>query len=300
MSLYTNGPFTDLCRGPHAPSTKRIKAFKLQSVAGSYWRGDASPADAHARVWDGVLLRQGPPGVPGAARARPGQRPPPARPPARPVPVLRGLAGVRVLVPRRHRGVQLAGRAQPRDGQRARLHRGQDPADLRQLAVEDVRSLGQVRRAHVHDRVGGQADGDQADELPRSLPAVLAAPALLPGSAGPLLGAGAAAPPRAERHAARAAAHPPLRPGRQPHLLHRGPDPGRGGRRAGLRLRHLRGVRARRPAGALHPSGEADRLRRAVGPQRAGAGERRWRARASTTTCNQATAPSTGPRSTCT
>ena len=42
VSLYTNGPFTDLCRGPHSPSTKRIKAFKLQSVAGSYWRGDSS------------------------------------------------------------------------------------------------------------------------------------------------------------------------------------------------------------------------------------------------------------------
>ena len=42
VSLYTNGPFTDLCRGPHAPATKRIKAFKLQSVAGAYWRGDAA------------------------------------------------------------------------------------------------------------------------------------------------------------------------------------------------------------------------------------------------------------------
>ncbi len=42
VSLYTNGPFTDLCRGPHAPTTKRVKAFKLQSVAGAYWRGDAS------------------------------------------------------------------------------------------------------------------------------------------------------------------------------------------------------------------------------------------------------------------
>ncbi len=41
VSLYRNGPFTDLCRGPHAPSTKRIKAFKLTSVAGAYWRGDA-------------------------------------------------------------------------------------------------------------------------------------------------------------------------------------------------------------------------------------------------------------------
>jgi threonyl-tRNA synthetase len=42
VSLYTNGPFTDLCRGPHAPTTKRIKAFKLLSVAGAYWRGDSS------------------------------------------------------------------------------------------------------------------------------------------------------------------------------------------------------------------------------------------------------------------
>src|SRR4051795_8116278 len=42
VSLYTNGPFTDLCRGPHAPSTKRIRAFKLLSTAGAYWRGDAA------------------------------------------------------------------------------------------------------------------------------------------------------------------------------------------------------------------------------------------------------------------
>jgi threonyl-tRNA synthetase len=42
VSLYTNGPFTDLCRGPHAPSTATVKAFALQSVAGSYWRGDSN------------------------------------------------------------------------------------------------------------------------------------------------------------------------------------------------------------------------------------------------------------------
>src|SRR5918996_1270022 len=42
VSLYRNGPFTDLCRGPHGPGTKRIKAFKLTSVAGAYWRGDAA------------------------------------------------------------------------------------------------------------------------------------------------------------------------------------------------------------------------------------------------------------------
>src|SRR3954468_1927691 len=42
VSLYSNDGFTDLCRGPHGPSTKRIKAFKLQSLAGAYWRGDAN------------------------------------------------------------------------------------------------------------------------------------------------------------------------------------------------------------------------------------------------------------------
>jgi threonyl-tRNA synthetase len=42
VSLYTNGPFTDLCRGPHAPSTGRIKAYKLLSQAGAYWRGDSN------------------------------------------------------------------------------------------------------------------------------------------------------------------------------------------------------------------------------------------------------------------
>jgi len=40
VSLYNQGAFTDLCRGPHVPSTGKIKAFKLLSVAGAYWRGD--------------------------------------------------------------------------------------------------------------------------------------------------------------------------------------------------------------------------------------------------------------------
>ncbi|MDD2365191.1 MAG: threonine--tRNA ligase [Desulfuromonadaceae bacterium] len=40
VSVYTQGDFADLCRGPHLPSTARIKAFKLLSIAGAYWRGD--------------------------------------------------------------------------------------------------------------------------------------------------------------------------------------------------------------------------------------------------------------------
>ncbi len=40
ISLYKNGNFTDFCRGPHVPSTARVKAFKLTSLAGAYWLGD--------------------------------------------------------------------------------------------------------------------------------------------------------------------------------------------------------------------------------------------------------------------
>jgi threonyl-tRNA synthetase len=41
VSLYAEGEFTDLCRGPHVPSTGKLKAFKLMKVAGAYWRGDS-------------------------------------------------------------------------------------------------------------------------------------------------------------------------------------------------------------------------------------------------------------------
>jgi threonyl-tRNA synthetase len=44
VSLYTHGSFTDLCRGPHIPSTGMIKAFKLIKTAGAYWRGDENRA----------------------------------------------------------------------------------------------------------------------------------------------------------------------------------------------------------------------------------------------------------------
>ena len=42
ISLYSEGRFTDLCRGPHVPSTGKLKVFKLTKLAGAYWRGDSS------------------------------------------------------------------------------------------------------------------------------------------------------------------------------------------------------------------------------------------------------------------
>ncbi len=42
LSLYTQGEFTDLCRGPHVPNTEKLRAFKLMKIAGAYWRGDSN------------------------------------------------------------------------------------------------------------------------------------------------------------------------------------------------------------------------------------------------------------------
>ena len=227
VSLYTNGPFTDLCRGPHAPSTKRIKAFKLQSVAGAYWRGDSNKpmltriygtAFFSQKDLDDYLERLE------QARARDHRRLGPQLGLFNFSDVAPGMAfwfppGTQVF----NSLVALSREM----GEPAGLHRGQDPAAIRQLAVEDLRALGQVPRAHVHHRVGRHADGAQADELPRPLPAVRVAAALLPRPADPILRAGTAAPQRAERRAPRAAAHAELRPGRRTRLLCRGAGPGR-------------------------------------------------------------------------
>ncbi|WP_397457628.1 threonine--tRNA ligase [Pseudomonas asplenii] len=67
LSLYRQGDFEDLCRGPHVPSTGILKAFKLTKVAGAYWRGDARQAPlqriygtcwANTQDLDAYLTRQ--------------------------------------------------------------------------------------------------------------------------------------------------------------------------------------------------------------------------------------------------
>ena len=95
VSLYTNGPFTDLCRGPHAPSTKRIKAFKLQSVAGSYWRGDSNRQMLTRVYGTAFFSAKDLAAHRGDARARAGQRSPAAGPAARPVRLLGDRARAR-------------------------------------------------------------------------------------------------------------------------------------------------------------------------------------------------------------
>ena len=56
FSEYTLGPhFIDFCRGPHVPSTTKIKAFKLLSIAGAYWKGDEKNPQLAAHLRHGVL-----------------------------------------------------------------------------------------------------------------------------------------------------------------------------------------------------------------------------------------------------
>jgi threonyl-tRNA synthetase len=68
VSLYRQGDFIDLCRGPHVPSTGRLRVFKLMSVAGAYWRGDSN-------LRHGVAQKGGPGRLPardrGSGEARP-------------------------------------------------------------------------------------------------------------------------------------------------------------------------------------------------------------------------------------
>ncbi len=69
ISLYRNGNFTDFCRGPHVPSTGRVKAFKVMSIAGAYWLGDeknqqlqriyAGPRSSTRRIWMRTLQAVG-------------------------------------------------------------------------------------------------------------------------------------------------------------------------------------------------------------------------------------------------
>ncbi len=95
ITLYNQDDFTDLCRGPHLQTTAPIKAFKLLSLAGSYWRGDAQ-REPLTRVYGTAFWSQKELDEHLAAH-RGGQapRPSPRRSAARPVPVPRRVAGGR-------------------------------------------------------------------------------------------------------------------------------------------------------------------------------------------------------------
>ena len=78
ISLYGQGDWFDLCRGPHVPSTGKLKAFKLMKLAGAYWRGD-SKNQMLQRVRHRLAQRGGTQGLPDAPRGSREARSPPHR-----------------------------------------------------------------------------------------------------------------------------------------------------------------------------------------------------------------------------
>lgn len=171
ISLYRQGDFTDLCRGPHVPSTGKLKVFKLMKVAGAYWRGDSKNemlqriygtawakkedqeayltmlAEAekrdHRRLGKELDLFHLQEEAPGLIFACQG---------------LDAVAGRRTV-----HAPHLS---------RKWLPGSEGAAAARSFTLGTFRSLGQVSQQHVHDRIGKPLLRVEADELPGAHPAL--------------------------------------------------------------------------------------------------------------------------------
>ena len=150
VTLYHQGDWFDLCRGPHGPSTGRIGAFKLTKVAGAYWRGDASnpqlqriygtafatkaELDAHLHQLEEAERRD---------HRRLGREMDLFH-------VQEEAAGSVFWHPHGLDALARGRELHPPAARRRRLSRGQDAAAGRPGALGALRPLGQVRREHVH------------------------------------------------------------------------------------------------------------------------------------------------------
>ena len=96
-TFYRQGPFIDLCRGPHVASTGKIGPFKLLGIAGAYWRGDEKRPMLQRVYGTAWATQEELDALPVAPRGGEEARPPPARRPARPVQLPRRRAGLGLL-----------------------------------------------------------------------------------------------------------------------------------------------------------------------------------------------------------
>ena len=201
-------------------------------------------ADAHLR--HRVLRPEGSRPLPRAARAGEGARPSSSRRPARPLPSRGSLAGLTVLAPQGHGGLERArGSAAPREPQ-AWLSRGEDAAALRRADVRDVGASAELRGEHLLGALPRRerpAHGAQADELPGPHAALRLTPPQLPGPADSLRRVVDAPSRREGRNAARPAPGEAHHAGRRAHLRRPRPDRGRDLRLPRLRLLSLRPLR---------------------------------------------------------
>ena len=223
ISLYTQGDFTDLCRGPHLQNSSPIKAVKLTSLAGAYWRGDEhntqltriygtafySQADLDAHL---ERLEQ--------ARARDHRRLGRA---ARPLPL---STSTRPGSPFWHpKGMVIWNEL---EDLRRRENARRGYVEVKTPLIYDIRRSGSPpatgrssgRTCSSIPRDGEEPTRAQADELPGAHAPVRLAASQLPRPADPLRGGVDAPPQRARRDAARAPARAARHAGRRAHLLH--------------------------------------------------------------------------------
>ena len=140
ISLYTQGDFTDLCRGPHLQDSKPIKAIKLTSLAGAYWRGDEHNTQL-TRIYGTAFFSQADldaylERLEEAKRRdhrRLGRR-------ARPRPLRRALAGLAALAPEGDGDLERAGGNPEAREREAGLPRGEDAADLQRARPSSRRA----------------------------------------------------------------------------------------------------------------------------------------------------------------
>ncbi len=283
VSLYTNGPFTDLCRGPHAPSTKTVAAFKLSSVAGAYWRGDStrtmltriygtaffskSELEQHLERIEQAKARDHRKlgrelGLFAFSEVSPGA----AFWTGAGTSVFNALLGLSRRMGA-ERGYSEVKTPQIFDSElwKTSGHWGKYRESMFTLQVEERDMAVKPMNCPGHCQLFSFTRHSYRD-----LPIRYSEPGLLHRNeaSGVLHGLLACAS---------------LRPGRWAHLLHRGAGRGRGPQLPADGLRHLQAVRLRRQPGALHASRGARRHRRDVGPRRGQADARARRARASTT-----------------
>ncbi len=152
ISLYGQGDWVDLCRGPHVPSTGKLKAFKLTKVAGAYWRGDSRNEmlqRIYGTAWpDKKQLEEYLHRLEEAEKRdhrRIGKR-------ARPLPPAGGGAGRRLLAPEGLERLPALDRLHARAAGGGRLPGGQRAGAHGHLALGAVRAPGEVRREHVSHR----------------------------------------------------------------------------------------------------------------------------------------------------
>ena len=254
VSLYREGAFEDLCRGPHVPRTGKLRHFKLMKVAGAYWRGDHRNEmlqRIYGTAWATKEELQSYLHMLEEAEKRDHRR------------LGRELdlfhidevaPGVVFWHPKGWALWQAIERYMRAGLPRHRLPGGQGPADPRQEPVGEDGPLAELPREHVHDGVGEARVRAEADELPGPRADLQVAPAQLPRTADPLRRVRPVPSQRAERRAARDHAHARLHAGRRPRLLHRGPDP--------RRVRRLHGAAAARSTATSASRTSSTRSRR--------------------------------------